>query len=409
MELREAALELHRSKQGKIEVVSKVAVEDAGDLSLAYSPGVAEPCKEIAQDRELCYQYTNRGNMVAVVSDGTAVLGLGDIGAEAGLPVMEGKAILFKNFAGVDAFPICLATKEVNEIVQAVKWLEPTFGGINLEDISGPRCFEIERRLKEELQIPVFHDDQHGTAVVCYAGLINALQLVKKNISEIKIVINGAGAAGISIAQLLNAAGVGYDNMRICDKKGLLYPGSDSGNPYKEELARLTNPTGQKANLAEALQRADVFIGVSVGKIVTSEMVRQMANQPIIFGLANPVPEIMPQEAYAAGAAVVGTGRSDYPNQINNVLGFPGIFRGALDVRAKEINQTMKIAAARAIANLIATEELAADYVIPDPFDRRVVPAVALAVAQAAIATNVAREYCSLKQLHAGLQQRNLI
>jgi malate dehydrogenase (oxaloacetate-decarboxylating) len=409
MGLREDALELHRINRGKVAVASKVPVANSTDLSLAYSPGVAEPCKEIRDNPDLSYVYTNRGNMVAVVSDGTAVLGLGDIGAEAGLPVMEGKSILFKNFADVDAFPICLATKEVDEVVRAVQWLEPTFGGVNLEDISGPRCFAIEAKLKQTLKIPVFHDDQHGTAVVCFAGVINALKVVKKDISQVKVVINGAGAAGISITKLLQAAGVRIVNIRICDSKGALYPGKDPNNQYKEEVARLTNPGGQHQTLAEVMAGADVFIGVSVANVVTPKMVKSMAARPIIFGLANPVPEIMPDEALAAGAAVIGTGRSDYPNQINNVLGFPGIFRGALDVRATEINEPMKVAAAYAIAGLVTEEELAAEYVIPKPFDKRVVPAVALAVAEAAINSGVAREPKTTDQLREGLAKRGLL
>ncbi|MCL6588515.1 MAG: NAD-dependent malic enzyme [Firmicutes bacterium] len=409
MGLREDALELHRLSRGKVAVVSKVKVADARDLSLAYSPGVAEPCKEIEKNPALSYELTNRGNMVAVVSDGTAVLGLGDIGALAGLPVMEGKAILFKTFADVDAFPICLATKEVAEVVQAVRWLEPTFGGVNLEDISGPRCFAIEEALIQSLDIPVFHDDQHGTAVVCFAGLINALKVVGKEIGAVRIVINGAGAAGISIAKLLNAAGAEYFNISICDSKGLLYPGKDPDNKYKEEIARLANPQGQKGSLKDVMAGADVFIGVSVANVVTPEMVRSMAPNPVIFALANPVPEILPEEALQSGAAVVGTGRSDYPNQVNNVLGFPGIFRGALDVRASVINQEMKVAAAQAIAGLIADNERNAGYVIPKPFDRRVVPQVALAVAQAAMKTGAARAPKTEAELMAGFKKRGLL
>lgn len=409
MGLREDALELHRESRGKVAVVSKVKLEDARDLSLAYSPGVAEPCKEIAKDPDLSYVYTNRGNMVAVVSDGTAVLGLGDIGPNAGLPVMEGKAILFKGFADVDAFPICLSTREVAGVVQAVQWLEPTFGGVNLEDISGPRCFEIEEALIETLKIPVFHDDQHGTAVVCFAGLINALKVVGKDIGKVKVVVNGAGAAGISIVKLLKAAGVNYTNIKICDSKGLLFPGKDPGNKYKEEAAMLTNPEGQTGKLADVMAGTDVFIGVSVANVVTKEMVASMAKNPIIFGLANPVPEIMPEEAIQAGAAVVGTGRSDYPNQVNNVLGFPGIFRGTLDVRARVINQEMKVAAAYAIASLVTDKELSAEYVIPQPFDRRVVPRVALAVAKAAMETGVAREPKTEQELMEGFKKRGLV
>jgi malate dehydrogenase (oxaloacetate-decarboxylating) len=409
MGLREDALELHRVNRGKVAVNSKVPVADSRDLSLAYSPGVAEPCKEIAKNPDLSYIYTNRGNMVAVVSDGTAVLGLGDIGAEAGLPVMEGKAILFKSFADVDAFPICLATKEVDEVVQAVRWLEPTFGGVNLEDISGPRCFAIEAKLKQALKIPVFHDDQHGTAVVCLAGMINALKVVHKEIAEVKVVINGAGAAGLSVTRLLLSSGVKPLNVRVCDIEGVLYPGKSPDNPYHEEIARITNPEGERGNLADKLVGADVFIGVSAANIVSTAMIQSMAPNPIVFAMANPSPEIMPEDALAAGAAVVGTGRSDYANQVNNVLGFPGIFRGALDVRAAEINEPMKVAAAYAIAGLVAADELSACYVIPKPFDKRVVPAVALAVAQAAIDSGVAREPKTPAQLREGLVKRGLL
>jgi malate dehydrogenase (oxaloacetate-decarboxylating) len=409
MGLREDALELHRENRGKIAVVSKVAVNDARDLSLAYSPGVAEPCKEIERNPELSYEYTNRGNLVAIVSDGTAVLGLGDIGPQAALPVMEGKAILFKTFADIDAFPICIATKQINEVVQAVKWLEPTFGGINLEDISGPRCFVIEEQLKQTLAIPVFHDDQHGTAVVCFAGLWNALKVVKKDISQVKVVVNGAGAAGISIAKLLKASGVQCTNISICDRSGLLFPGINPDNKYMEEMAQITNPQGRKGSLADVMVGADVFIGVSAANIVTPEMVKAMAPKAIIFGMANPIPEIMPELAFTAGAAIVGTGRSDYPNQINNVLGFPGIFRGTLDVRASEISEEMKVAASKAIANLITDQELSAEYIIPKPFDRRVVPAVALAVAQAAINSGVARTPITERELKEGLKKRGLL
>ncbi len=408
MDLHEEALELHRVNRGKLEVVSKVPVRNAKELSLAYSPGVAEPCKEIAADPVLSYQYTNRGNTVAVVSDGTAVLGLGDIGPEAGLPVMEGKAVLFKNFADIDGFPICLATKDVDELVQAVKWLEPTFGGINLEDISGPRCFEIEERLKKALNIPVFHDDQHGTAVICCAGLMNALKVVGKELAQAKVVVSGAGAAGLAIAKMLINIGIKPANIRICDKDGRLYPGG-TANPYQEQITLQTNPDGERGSLADALTGADVFIGVSAPGIVSREMVRSMAPRPIVFGMANPVPEIMPEEALAAGAGVVGSGRSDMQNQINNLLGFPGIFRGALDVRASEINEAMKMAAVKALAGLVTGAELCAEYVIPKPFDRRVVPAVALAVAQAAIATEVAREPKTLEELKTGLVNHGLL
>ncbi len=409
MSLREEALALHKEHHGKIAVTSKVQVRDGKELSLAYSPGVAEPCKEIARNPLLSYDYTNRGNMVAVVSDGTAVLGLGDIGPEAGLPVMEGKAILFKNFADIDAFPICLGTKKVEEVIQAVKWLEPTFGGVNLEDISGPRCFEIEERLKASMSIPVFHDDQHGTAVVCVAGLWNALKVVRKDISKIRMVMNGAGAAGISIAKLLIACGLLPENLSICDKNGLLYPGSNPDNSYMEKMAGLTNPQGRKGTLADVLAGADAFIGVSAANIVSAEMVKTMAPGAVIFAMANPAPEVMPEIALGAGAAIVGTGRSDYPNQINNVLGFPGIFRGTLDVRAKEINEPMKVAAAKAMANIVATDELAVDYIIPKPFDRRVVPAVALAVAKAAMDSGVAGTPKTEKELIEGLKKRGLL
>lgn len=408
MGIREQALELHRVNCGKLGVVSKVQVKNSIDLSLAYSPGVAEPCKEIKANPVLAYQYTNRGNAVAVVSDGTAVLGLGDIGPEAGLPVMEGKAILFKTFADIDAYPICLATKEVNEVVQAVKWLEPTFGGINLEDISGPRCFEIEERLKKELKIPVFHDDQHGTAVICCAGLINALKVVGKEIYRAKVVVSGGGAAGIAVSKMLINIGIIPTNIKICDKGGILYPGGTT-NPYQEKIAVLTNPQDERGSLADALVGADAFIGVSAPGIVSPKMVRSMAPKAIIFGMANPVPEIMPEEALAAGAGVVGSGRSDMKNQINNLLGFPGIFRGTLDVRASEINEAMKLAATQGVAGLITQAELSAEYVIPQPFDRRVVAAVALAVAQAAMDTGVAREPKTLKELKTGLSKRGLL
>ncbi len=409
MGLREDALNLHQENRGKLAVVSKVKLENAQDLSLAYSPGVAEPCKEIAQNSELSFEYTNRGNLVALLSDGTAVLGLGDIGPTAAMPVMEGKAILYKHFADVDAFPLCIATQAVEEIIQAVRWLEPTFGGIHLEDISGPRCFMIEEKLNELLDIPVFHDDQHGTAVVCLAGILNALKVVDKRLDQIKVVINGAGAAGISVAKLLIAAGIGAERIKLCDIEGVLYPGRKSNNDYHEAIARMTNPAGVQGTLAQILPGADVFIGVSAPRVVTEEMVRSMAPRAIVFALANPTPEIMPEEALAGGAAIVGTGRSDYPNQVNNLLGFPGIFRGALDVRASAVNETMKIAAAEAIAALIPAAELTPDYVIPGPFDRRVVPAVALAVAQAAIDSGVARQPRTKSELWDGLAKRGLV
>jgi malate dehydrogenase (oxaloacetate-decarboxylating) len=390
MSLRDDALKLHADNQGKISVVSKVPVRDARDLSLAYSPGVAEPCKEIAADQEAVYTYTNKGNMIAVVSDGTAVLGLGDIGPRAALPVMEGKAILFKAFAGVDGFPICLNTTDVDKIVETVKLLEPSFGGVNLEDISAPNCFEIEERLKAELNIPVFHDDQHGTAIVTMAGLLNALKIVKKDLKDAKIVTSGAGAAGMAIIKLLMS--MGLQNVIMCDSKGAIYEGRPSGmNKYKDEIAAKTNREMVKGDLAEALKGADVFIGVSVAGAVTQDMVRSMAKDPIIFAMANPTPEIMPDLAKEAGAAVVGTGRSDFPNQVNNVSAFPGIFRGALDVKATAINEDMKVAAAYAIASLVSKEELSAEYVMPKAFDPRVAPAVAKAVAKAAMDSGVAR------------------
>ncbi|MGR3765335.1 NAD(P)-dependent malic enzyme [Rossellomorea sp. NS-SX7] len=390
MSLREEALHMHRVNKGKLESKSKVEVRNADDLSLAYSPGVAEPCKVIYDKPETVYDYTMKGNMVAVVSDGTAVLGLGNIGPEASLPVMEGKAVLFKSFAGVDAFPICLNTTDVDKIVETVKLLEPTFGGVNLEDIAAPNCFEIEERLKKETNIPVFHDDQHGTAIVTVAGLVNALKIVGKKMSEIKVVANGAGAAGIAIIKLLYRYGV--RDIIMCDSKGAIYEGRSQGmNAIKDEVAKFTNRDRIEGGLSDVLKDADVFIGVSVAGSLTEEMVSSMKEDPIIFAMANPVPEIMPDLAKAAGAKVVGTGRSDFPNQVNNVLAFPGIFRGALDVRATHINEKMKQAAVEAIADLISESELNADYVIPGPFDKRVAPAVAAAVAKTAMETGVAR------------------
>lgn len=381
---------MHRVNKGKLESKSKVEVRNAEDLSLAYSPGVAEPCKDIYDKPETVYDYTMKGNMVAVVSDGTAVLGLGNIGPEAALPVMEGKAVLFKSFAGVDAFPICLNTTDVEKIIETVKLLEPTFGGVNLEDIAAPNCFEIEERLKKETNIPIFHDDQHGTAIVTVAGLVNALKIVGKKMSEIKVVANGAGAAGIAIIKLLYRYGV--RDIIMCDSKGAIYEGRPEGmNSIKDEVAKFTNRDQIEGGLKEVLQDADVFIGVSVAGALTEEMVSSMKQDPIIFAMANPIPEIMPDLAKAAGAKVIGTGRSDFPNQVNNVLAFPGIFRGALDVRATHINEKMKQAAVEAIAELISEDELNADYVIPAPFDKRVAPAVAAAVAKAAMETGVAR------------------
>ncbi|MFC4022554.1 NADP-dependent malic enzyme [Oceanobacillus longus] len=388
--LRDEALHMHKVNQGKLEINSKVPVNNAEDLSLAYSPGVAEPCKEIHDRTETVYDYTMKGNMVAVVSDGSAVLGLGNIGPEAALPVMEGKAVLFKGFAGVDAFPICLATHDVDQIVQTVKLLEPNFGGVNLEDIAAPNCFIIEDRLKSETNIPIFHDDQHGTAIVTVAGLINALKLVGKNFSEIKVVANGAGAAGIAIVRLLQSFGV--REIVMCDSKGAIYEGRPYGmNKVKDIVAKFTNNAKKEGSLQDVLVDADVFIGVSVGGALTKEMVASMNNDAIIFAMANPDPEILPEEAKEAGARVIGTGRSDFANQVNNVLAFPGIFRGALDVRATRINEEMKVAAAEAIASLIDESELHDDYVIPSPFDTRVAPLVASRVAKAAMESGVAR------------------
>jgi len=385
----EKSLELHEKHHGKVEVISKVKVENKADLAQAYSPGVAEPCREIHKNPENVFKYTAKGNLVAVVSDGTAVLGLGDIGPLAAMPVMEGKAILFKEFANVDAFPICLDTKDTDEIVETVKRLAPTFGGINLEDISAPRCFEIEARLKKELDIPVFHDDQHGTAIVVCAGLINALKVVKKDFKDIKIVINGAGSAGISICKLILQFGVG--DVVLVDKAGALCPGEEWMNPAQKQMAEITNKDKQRGNLAEIIKGKDVFIGVSAPNLVTPEMVSTMATDPIVFAMANPTPEIMPDLAKQGGARVVATGRSDFPNQINNVLVFPGIFRGALDVRATEITEEMKLAASRAIASLITEEELNEEYIIPSPFDKRVCACVAKEVGRVAREQGIAR------------------
>ncbi|WAA11669.1 NAD(P)-dependent malic enzyme [Fervidibacillus halotolerans] len=391
MKLRQEALHLHRTFQGKLETNTKVPVQTQKDLSLAYSPGVAEPCKIIYDRPETVYEYTMKGNTVAVVTNGTAVLGLGNIGPEAALPVMEGKAVLFKSFAGVDAFPICLNTTDVEKVIETVKLLEPTFGGVNLEDIAAPYCFEIEERLKKEISIPVFHDDQHGTAIVTVAGLVNALKLAGKKMSEIKVVANGAGAAGIAIIKLLYHYGV--RDIILCDSKGAIYEGRPYGmNRIKSEVAKFTNREKRKGLLKDVIEGADVFIGVSVGGALSKEMIYSMNDQPIIFAMANPTPEITPEEAKEAGALVIGTGRSDYPNQVNNVLAFPGIFRGALDVRATHINEKMKQAAVEAISGLISDHELSPDYVIPNPFDSRVAPEVAAWVAKAAMETGVARK-----------------
>ncbi len=389
-DLRDEALHIHKMNKGKLSTEAKVPVRNARDLSLAYSPGVAEPCKEIYDHHDDVYEYTMKGNMVGVVSNGSAVLGLGNIGAEASLPVMEGKSVLFKSFAGVDSFPICLDSHNVDKIVETVKMMQPTFGGINLEDIAAPNCFIIEERLKKETSIPIFHDDQHGTAIVTAAGLINALKLSGKSFSDIKVVANGAGAAGIAIMKLLYNFGV--RDMIMCDSKGAIFEGRNYGmNEVKEEVARMTNKDKKEGSLEEILEDADVFIGVSVGGLLSKEMVEKMNDDPIIFAMANPDPEILPDDAKEAGAKVIGTGRSDFPNQVNNVLAFPGIFRGALDVRATRINERMKTAAAEAIASLITEDELNEDYVIPAPFDPRVAPLVASSVARAAMESGVAR------------------
>jgi malate dehydrogenase (oxaloacetate-decarboxylating) len=389
MNLKEEALKLHKDNQGKLMVQSKVKVKNEHDLSLAYSPGVAEPCLEIKKDKNKIYDYTNKSNFVAVVSNGSAVLGLGNIGASASLPVMEGKAVLFKEFADVDAFPICLNESNPDKLISYVKKLAPVFGGINLEDIKSPECFYIEERLKEELDIPVFHDDQHGTAIITLAALINSLIILNKNIEDIKVVVNGAGAAGASIIKLLHSEEVG--EIIALDIKGAIYEGRDDLNESTIEIAKITNKENKEGDLAEMIKGADVFIGVSAANLLYKEMVRSMADDPIIFAMANPDPEIWPEDALKAGAKIVGTGRSDYPNQVNNVLAFPGIFRGALDVRAREINEEMKKAAAYALANLIDDSELTPENVIPKPFDPRVGPHVAAAVAQAAVDTGVAR------------------
>ncbi len=386
---KEDALEYHKKNQGKLAVACKTPLNSKEDLTLAYSPGVAEPCLEIKKDYNFIYDYTSKGNIVAVVSNGTAVLGLGDLGAASSLPVMEGKSVLFKKFGGVDAFPICVDSNDIDKIVETVSMIESSFGGINLEDIKAPQCFEIEEKLKKVSKIPIFHDDQHGTAVVSVACLINALKIVKKDFSSIKIIINGSGAAGIAIAKLLIAMGV--KDMILCDTKGAIYTGSPNcNNIYKEEIAKVTNLKKESGLLKDVIKGADVFIGVSVGNCVTKEMVKSMKKDSIILALANPTPEIMPEDAKIAGAKIVCTGRSDMANQVNNVLAFPGIFRGALDVRARDINYDMKIAASFAIASIIKEDELNPDYVIPDAFDNRIAPHVAKAVAEAAIKSNVA-------------------
>ncbi|WP_270750658.1 NADP-dependent malic enzyme [Pseudoruminococcus massiliensis] len=389
MNIREESLQKHYEWQGKIEVVSRVAVNDTKDLSLAYTPGVAEPCLEIQKDYEKSFQLTRRSNLVAVITDGTAVLGLGDIGPEAGMPVMEGKCALFKEFAGVDAFPICVRSKDVDEIVRTVYLISGSFGGINLEDIAAPRCFEIERKLKEICDIPVFHDDQHGTAIIVAAAVLNALKVVKKDLGEINAVINGSGSAGIAIAKhLLN---LGLKNLTMVDRAGIICEGMDGLNPEQQYMSTITNRSKKTGTLADAMKGADLFIGVSAPNIVNEEMVKSMADEPIIFAMANPTPEIMPDAAKKAGARIVGTGRSDFPNQINNVLAFPGIFRGALDCRASEINEEMKAAASYAIASLVSDDELNDEYILPKAFDRRVGKAVAEAVMKAARKSGVAK------------------
>ncbi len=389
MDKKEYALKKHEEWKGKIEVVTRAPITNREELAVAYTPGVAEPCLEISKDVDLSYKYTRRGNLVAVITDGTAVLGLGDIGPEAGMPVMEGKCALFKTFGDVDAFPLCVRSKDVDDIVNTVRLIAGSFGGVNLEDISAPRCFEIERRLKEVCDIPIFHDDQHGTAVVTLAAMTNALKLAGKKIEDISVVVNGSGAAGIAITRLLMSRGL--KNVILCDRKGAIYEGRDGLNPIKEEMAKISNLKKIKGSLGDVIKGADVFIGVSAPGSLTKEMVATMAKDPIIFAMANPVPEIMPDEAKAAGVRIMGTGRSDFPNQINNVLAFPGIFRGALDVRARDIIDEMKIAAADAIASCVSESELRPDYIIPDSFNPHVKDAVANAVKEAARRTGVAR------------------
>ena len=389
MDYGKKSLNLHEKLKGKVEVISRVPVKNKEDLSLAYTPGVANPCLEIQKNPSLSYVYTRRWNLVAVITDGTAVLGLGDIGPEAAMPVMEGKCVLFKEFAGVDAFPLCIKSKDIDEIVNTIKLISGSFGGINLEDISAPRFFEIERRLKKECDIPIFHDDQHGTAIVSLAALLNALKIVEKNIKDIEVVVNGSGAAGIAVTRLLMS--MGLKRVILCDTKGAIYKGRDNLNQEKSLMAEISNIEKKKGNLEEVIKGADVFLGLSVPGTLTESMIKSMAKDPIIFAMANPVPEIMPDEALKAGAKVVGTGRSDFPNQINNVLAFPGIFKGALDVRASDINDEMKIAAAEAIASLVNAQELCPEHILPEPFDPRIGSTVAKAVSAAAKSSGVAR------------------
>ncbi len=389
MNKKEFALQAHKQWAGKIEITNRANLNTPEDLAVCYTPGVAEPCLKIAENVDLSYQYTRRHNLVAVITDGSAVLGLGDIGPEAGMPVMEGKCCLFKEFGNIDAFPLCLRTHDVDEIVNTIRLLAGSFGGINLEDISAPRCFEIEEKLKQCCDIPIFHDDQHGTAIVTLAALTNALKVVNKKINQVTLVISGAGAAGIAIAKLFLS--VGIKEIIICDRQGAIYRGRQGLNTIKKAMAEITNFSMKKGSLEEVIKGADIFLGVSAPGILTKEMIRSMAKDPILFTMANPIPEIMPEDAKDAGAVVVGTGRSDFPNQINNLLAFPGVFRGALDVRASEINEEMKLAAAHAISDIVSSDELCADYIIPHPFDQRVVPAVAKAVAKAALDTGVAR------------------
>ncbi|MCJ7856902.1 NAD-dependent malic enzyme [Lachnospiraceae bacterium NSJ-143] len=404
MDYAKMSLEMHEKWRGKIEVISKVPVKTKDDLSLAYTPGVAQPCLEIQKDLSKSYMYTRRGNLCLVATDGSAVLGLGNIGPEAGMPVMEGKCVLFKEFADVDAFPLCIKSSDVDTIVNTIWLISGSFGGINLEDISAPRCFEIEKKLKEKCSIPVFHDDQHGTAIITLAGLTNALKIVNKNKDKVKVIVNGSGAAGISITRLLLKAG--YPNIILCDTKGAIYAGRDSLNAVKAEIAGQTNSKHESGSLKEVIKGADVFIGVSAPNTVTCDMVKTMAENPIIFACANPTPEIFPDEAKKGGAAVIATGRSDYPNQINNVLAFPGIFRGAFDVHASDINDEMKLAAAYALAELVKEEELNPDYIIPKAFDSRVGPAVAASVAVAAVKSGVAKNRISYDDEYNSVSRR---